>query len=82
MKTIAATAAASSSTSFNLPVAVKQELWRVLDNHVAAGMTVSYDAVTRACTQMVLECLKAAMAPVGLQYVAAVFALDHPEAVP
>jgi hypothetical protein len=52
----------------NLPVAVKQELWRVLDNHVAAGMTVSYDAVTRACTQMVLECLKAAMAPVGLQY--------------
>ncbi|MGI5869198.1 MAG: DUF4105 domain-containing protein [Kiritimatiellia bacterium] len=52
----------------NLPVAVKQELWRVLDDHVAAGMAVSYDGVARSCSQMVLECLKAAMAPTGLQH--------------
>ncbi|MGI6099305.1 MAG: hypothetical protein ACOYD3_06055, partial [Kiritimatiellia bacterium] len=52
----------------NLPVAVKQELWRVLDNHVAAGMTVPYDAVKRGCSRVVLDCLKAATAPVGLQY--------------
>lgn len=52
----------------NLPVAVKQELWRVLDDHVAAGMALPYDAVKRGCSQMVLEWLKAATAPVGIQY--------------
>ena len=51
----------------NLPVAVKPELWRVLDDHVAAGMALPYDAVKRGCSQMVLEWLKAATAPVGLQ---------------
>lgn len=45
----------------NLPIDIKRELWRVLDNHVMEGMYLPYDFEARgcayACTKMLDEAL-------------------------
>lgn len=45
----------------NLPIAMKQELWRVLDNHVDEGMELPYDYMERGCAISVLHILEEAM---------------------
>lgn len=46
----------------NLPIDIKRELWRVLDNHVMEGMYLPYDFEARgcayACTKMLDEALR------------------------
>ena len=47
----------------NLPPAVKQRLWKHMDELAAVGPNLPYDYIKRGCAKSVLDCLKAAFAP-------------------
>ncbi len=52
----------------NLPIAIKRELWRVLDNHVMEGMYLPYDFEARGCAYACTQMLKEAMDTVQIEY--------------
>lgn len=52
----------------NLPIAVKQNLWRVLDNHLLEGMNLPYDYIRRGCAHSALQMLKEGLDTLPLQY--------------
>lgn len=47
--------------ALNLPIAVKQNLWRVLDNSVDEGMELPYDYLERGCAISVLHFIEEAL---------------------
>lgn len=49
--------------ALNLPPAVKQRLWQILDAKAAEGVCHPYDYIQRGCAKAVLDCLKEACAP-------------------
>lgn len=52
----------------DLPVASKQNLWRILDNHLMEGINLPYDFLTRGCAQSTFRFLKEGLAPDGMTY--------------
>lgn len=52
----------------NLPIEVKQELWRALDNHVDEGMELPYDYLERGCAVSVFHILQEALGSRRLVY--------------
>lgn len=51
-----------------LPIAVKQHLWQVLDRHVANGMYLEYDYLNRGCAYSTFNIIKEALDTIPLQY--------------
>ena len=54
--------------TFNLPIEVKQELWRVLDNHVAEGIHLPYDYFHRGCAITAKDFVKEALGEIVIVY--------------
>ncbi len=52
----------------NLPIAVKQDLWRVLDGYVDQGMELPYDYIERGCAISVLHILEEALGHRRLEF--------------
>ena len=52
----------------NLPIRVKQELWRVLDNHMLEGANLPYDYITHGCAHSALLMLKEALDTIPIAY--------------
>lgn len=52
----------------NLPIAVKRELWRVLDNRLMEGAYLPYDCIQRGCAISCLNCLKEALDTIDITY--------------
>lgn len=52
----------------NLPIHVKQELWRVLDNHMLEGANLPYDYITYGCAHSALMMLKEALDTIPIDY--------------
>ena len=52
----------------NLPPHIEQELWRVLDNHVAEGIYIPYDYFKRGCTITCIDFLDEALGDKKIQY--------------
>jgi hypothetical protein len=52
----------------NLPVHVKQELWRVLDNHMMEGANLPYDYITHGCAHSTLMMIKEALDTIAIDY--------------
>lgn len=52
----------------NLPYEVKQNLWRVLDEHVAEGMDLPYDYLRRGCAISILHVLDEALGTEPIDY--------------
>ncbi|MCM1153623.1 MAG: DUF4105 domain-containing protein [Muribaculum sp.] len=51
-----------------LPIKVKQNLWRILDNLTEQGMTLPYSYTDRGCSQSVLDILNEALGTRQLSY--------------
>lgn len=54
--------------TLNLPIDVKRNLWRVLDNHLMEGMCLSYDYLERGCAHGTLNMLKETLDTIPIQY--------------
>jgi hypothetical protein len=54
--------------TLNLPIEVKRELWRVLDNHLAEGIHLPYDYYHRGCATTALEFVKEALGETVIVY--------------
>ena len=52
----------------NLPIEVKRELWRVLDEHLAEGIRLPYDYYHRGCATTALEFVKEALCETVIVY--------------
>lgn len=52
----------------NLPIAVKQNLWRILDNHLMEGTNLPYDYLQRGCAHSTLMMLKEGLDTIPIQY--------------
>ena len=52
----------------NLPIDVKRELWRVLDEKVAEGMDLSYDFESRGCAYACVMMLNEALGDTKIEY--------------
>ncbi len=52
----------------NLPIAIKRELWRVLDEHVMEGIYLPYDFEARGCAYACTQMLKEAMDTTKIEY--------------
>lgn len=52
----------------NLPIAVKRELWRVLDDKTAEGMELPYDFETRGCAYTCVKTLEEALGEMQIEY--------------
>lgn len=52
----------------NLPIGIKRNLWRVLDNHLQDGIYLPYDYIKRGCAHSVLEILVESLDTVPIQY--------------
>lgn len=52
----------------NLPIRVKQELWRVLDNHMLEGASLPYDYITHGCAHSALLMIKEALDTIPIAY--------------
>lgn len=50
-----------------LTPAVKQRLWKIMDDKAAEGANLPYDYVRRGCAWSVLSCLRAALNPLQLE---------------
>ena len=50
-----------------LPPAVKQRLWKIMDDKAAEGANLPYDYVRRGCAWSVLGCLRTALNPLQLE---------------
>jgi len=54
--------------ALNLPIEVKRELWRVLDEHVAEGARLPYDYYHRGCATTAMEFVKEALGETVIVY--------------
>ena len=54
--------------TLNLPIEVKRELWRVLDEHLAEGIRLPYDYYHRGCATTALEFIKEALGETEIVY--------------
>ena len=54
--------------TFNLPIEVKQELWRVMDEHVAEGIYLPYDYYHRGCAITIVDFVKEALGEIVIVY--------------
>ena len=54
--------------TLNLPIAVKRNLWRVLDNHVLEGIYLPYDYIKRGCAHSALTMLKEGLDTIPILY--------------
>ncbi len=52
----------------NLPIEVKRNLWRVLDNHIMEGIYLPYDYIKRGCAHSTLTMLKEGLDTIPIQY--------------
>ena len=52
----------------NLPVEIKQELWRVLDEHVEEGQKLPYDYYHRGCAITIVDFVKEALGELDIVY--------------
>lgn len=53
---------------FNLPIATKQRLWEILDNHIMEGMNLKYDYISRGCAHSTLCMIKDAMDTIPIRF--------------
>lgn len=51
-----------------LPIDIKRELWRVLDNHVAEGIYLPYDFEARGCAYACASMVKEALDNIPIEY--------------
>jgi len=54
--------------TLNLPLDMKRNLWRVLDNHVSEGANLPYDYLNRGCASTVLSILKESLGATPIEY--------------
>ena len=54
--------------TLNLPIEVKRELWRVLDEHLAEGIRLPYDYYHRGCAITAKEFVKEALGEIVIVY--------------
>lgn len=54
--------------TLNLPIDVKRELWRILDNHLEKGISVPYDYLHRGCAITAKNFVKEALGETNIQY--------------
>lgn len=54
--------------TFNLPIEVKRELWRVMDEHLAEGIRLPYDYYHRGCATTALNFVKEALGETAIVY--------------
>lgn len=54
--------------TLNLPIDVKRNLWRVLDNHLLEGANLPYDYIKRGCAYSALTMLKEGLDTIPIQY--------------
>lgn len=54
--------------TLNLPIEVKRNLWRVLDNHLMEGINLPYDYIERGCAYSALTILKEGLDTIPIQY--------------
>ncbi len=52
----------------NLPIGVKQNLWRILDNHMLEGANLPYDYLNRGCAYSALNMLKEGLDTIPIHY--------------
>ena len=52
----------------NLPVEIKQELWRILDEKIAEGHRIPYDYYHRGCAITIVDFVKKALAQTKIVY--------------
>lgn len=52
----------------NLPIEVKRELWRVMDEHLAEGIRLPYDYYHRGCAITIVDFLKEALGGLDIVY--------------
>ena len=62
--------------ALNLPIEVKRELWRVLDEHLAEGIRLPYDYYHRGCATTALEFVKEALGETVIVYDRSLY--EHP----
>ena len=54
--------------TLNLPIEVKRELWRVLDEHLAEGTRLPYDYYHRGCAITIVDFVKEALGETVIAY--------------
>lgn len=54
--------------TLNMPLDMKRNLWRVLDNHVSEGANLPYDYLNRGCASTVLSILKESLGATPIEY--------------
>jgi len=54
--------------TMNLPIGVKQNLWRVLDDHMMEGLNDPFDLIQRGCSSQTLNFIKEALDTIQIQY--------------
>lgn len=62
--------------TLNLPIEVKRELWRVLDEHLAEGIRLPYDYYHRGCATTAIEFVKEALGETVIVYDRSLY--EHP----
>lgn len=54
--------------TLNMPIAAKQNLWRILDNHMMEGANLQYNYMLRGCAHSTLELLKEGLDTIPIGY--------------
>jgi len=52
----------------NMPLAARQNLWRILDEHLEEGMELPYDYLERGCAQSTVNFLKEGLDTLRIEY--------------
>ncbi len=65
--------------TFNLPIEVKRELWRVMDKHIAEGIYLPYDYYHRGCAITIVDFMKEALGETVIVYDRSLY--DHSHSV-
>jgi len=52
----------------NMPLAARQNLWRILDGHLAEGMELPYDYLERGCAQSTVRFIKEGLDTIPIVY--------------
>ena len=61
----------------NLPIEVKRELWRILDEHLAEGIRLPYDYYHRGCAITAMEFVKEALGETVIVYEQSLYDQPH-----
>lgn len=54
--------------ALNLPIDVKRNLWRVLDDHLSEGVNLPYDYLNRGCANTVVSILKESLGATPIEF--------------